>query len=67
MILRCPDSECHTTYDTAEDEEGAFQLMVNHYRYNLRHQGFGRSAGNRGVISFTEAAQAVSLANQGDE
>jgi hypothetical protein len=66
VILRCPDSGCHTTYDTAEDEDEALSQMIKHYRYNLRHQGFGHSGDNRGVISLQEAALAVSNANQAD-
>lgn len=58
-MLRCPDPECFTTYDTTENPDTAFELMVNHYRYNLRHQGFGHLDDNRGVISAEEAAMAV--------
>lgn len=56
-MLLCPDPECFTTYDTIDDPDTAFELMVNHYRYNLRHQGFG--SGGRGVIGSEEAAMAV--------
>lgn len=37
-VLRCPDPECWTTYAVYEDDQDtAFELMVNHYRFNMRH------------------------------
>jgi hypothetical protein len=55
-ILRCPDPECWTTYVTTDDGDTGFELMVHHYRYNMRH--------NDGK-TFEEAAMAVAQRNLG--